>query len=68
MPQGTRSWEPREDGVGTIATNLTYDDIGFPSVCYENVFLPLVIKEAVPANGLVESRQVASPHRDMPRK
>ena len=68
MSQGTRSWESREDGVGTIETNLTYDDIGFPSVCYENVLLPLVIKEAVLANGLVEPRQVSSPHRDMKRK
>lgn len=68
MSQGTRSWDARKDGVGTIATNLTYDDIGFPSACYENVFLPLGIKEVVPANGLVESGQVASPHRDIQRK
>ena len=30
-------------------------DVGFPSVCYEYVLLPLIIKEAVLANGLVKS-------------
>ena len=29
-------------------------DVGAPSVCYELVLLPLVIKEVVLANGLVE--------------
>ena len=31
-----------------------YSDVGLLSVCYEYVLLPLVIKEAVSANGLVE--------------
>ena len=32
-------------------------DVGFPTVCYECVLLPLVIKEAVLANDLVEGSQ-----------
>lgn len=32
----------------------SYCDVGFPSVCYEYTLLPLVVKEAVSANDLVE--------------
>ena len=43
-------------------------DVGFPSVCYEYVLLPLVIKEAVLAKGLVVSSQEGNLDRDIERK
>ena len=42
--------------------------MGFPSVCYEYILLPLVIKEAVSVNGLVELSQMGNLNRDIERK
>ena len=36
--------------LATVSTG----DVGFPSVCYEYVLLPLITEEALLANGLVE--------------